>query len=287
MSVLSSVQSLQIAGKESERIEEDRSFRLLAGYRLLPERLIEEANAELLDIRFNYEAFEVRRAEHSVSVAVRHRITGDVREFSARRFLCTLPLGVLQAKPGRRGAIRWSPDLPDKRAAWSQLAMGAVVKVIFEFREPFWERRGATKIGFLHAPEEPFPTWWSTLPVRSGRITAWAGGPNATKLSRLPRREIASRALVSAARMFSLPISELETLLITADICNWQRDPYSRGAYSYAKVGGVPAVDVYAAPIDDTLYFAGEATHPKFAGTVAAAIETGYRAAEEILKASS
>lgn len=42
-------------------------------------------------------------------------------------------------------------------------------------------------------------------------------------------------------------------------------------------------MEAHAAPIDDTLYFAGEATHAKFAGTVAAAIETGYRAAEEIM----
>jgi glycine/D-amino acid oxidase-like deaminating enzyme len=40
-----SVQSLRIAGEESERIEEDRSYRVLAGYRLLPERLLEDANA--------------------------------------------------------------------------------------------------------------------------------------------------------------------------------------------------------------------------------------------------
>ena len=278
-----SVQSLRIAGEESGRIEEDRSFRVLDGYHLVPERLLEEANPELLEVQFNYEAFEVRHTKHAVHVAARHRLTGNVREFPAERLLCTLPLGVLQAMPGRRGAISWSPDLPEKRAAWSQLTMGAVVKVIFEFREPFWERHGISEIGFLHAPEEPFATWWSTLPIRSGRLTAWAGGPNATKLSRLPRREIARRALESAARMFSLPIAELESLLVAADVCNWQRDPYSRGAYSYAKVGGVPAVATYAAPIDDTLYFAGEATHSKFAGTVAAAIETGYLAAAEIL----
>ena len=83
--------------------------------------------------------------------------------------------------------------------------------------------------------------------------------------------------------MFDMPIAELESLLIAADVCNWQRDPYARGAYSYVTVGGVDAVATYAEPVDDTLYFAGEATHPKFAGTVAAAIETGYRAAEEIL----
>lgn len=279
-----SSKALHIAGQEAERIDEDRSYRLLTGYHELAERLREQADPELLEIRFLHEAFEVRHTPGSATLAARSVVTGNVHEFTAPKLLVTLPLGVLQAEPSRRGAVRWFPDLPEKRAAWSQLAMGPVVKVIFEFREPFWERCGVSNIGFLHAPEEPFPTWWSTLPICSGRITAWAGGPNATKLSRLSSREIATVAMKSAARMFSLPLAELETLLISADVCNWQRDPYSRGAYSYVKSGGVDAVTVYAAPMDDTLFFAGEATHPKFSGTVGAAIETGERAAREILK---
>jgi len=281
-----SSKALHIAGQEAERIYEDRSYRLLGGYCELAEQLRQQADPELLEIRFLHEAFEVRHARGLATLATRSVVTGNVHELTAPKLLVTLPLGVLQAEPGRRGAVRWVPDLPEKRAAWSKLAMGPIVKVIFEFREPFWERCGISNIGFLHAPEEPFPTWWSTLPIRSGRITSWAGGPNATKLSRLPNRQIAALALKSAARMFSLPLAELETLLILADVCNWQRDPYSRGAYSYVKAGGVEAGAKYAAPIDSTLFFAGEATHPKFSGTVAAAIETGERAASEILSSA-
>lgn len=278
-----SCRALRIMGEESARIDEDRSYRVLDGYRTIPDRLREQIDDELAEFRFGCEAFEVRHARGAVELSVKHVVSERVHTLHAERLLVTLPLGVLQAKSGRRGAVSWLPDLSAKREAWNKLAMGPVVKVILEIREPVWELRGLRDLGFLHAPEEPFPTWWSTLPTRSGRITAWSGGPAAAKLTRLPRREIARRVLESAARMFGTSMAELESLLIAVDVCNWQRDPYARGAYSYVTVGGVDAVAAYAAPVDDTLYFAGEATHPKFAGTVAAAIETGYRAAEEIL----
>ena len=42
-----------------------------------------------------------------------------------------------------------------------------------------------------------------------------------------------------------------------------------------------------ATPIDDTLYFAGEHTHRGLIGTVAGAIRTGYRAADQVLKIMS
>jgi monoamine oxidase len=65
---------------------------------------------------------------------------------------------------------------------------------------------------------------------------------------------------------------------------DWQSDPFSRGAYSYLGVGGVPARRALARPVARTLFFAGEATHPDQSGTVAGAIESGHRAAREVVK---
>src|SRR5258708_39499746 len=41
---------------------------------------------------------------------------------------------------------------------------------------------------------------------------------------------------------------------------DWQADPFSRGAYSYAAVGGSRAGEELGGPLDATLFFAGEAT---------------------------
>jgi len=66
---------------------------------------------------------------------------------------------------------------------------------------------------------------------------------------------------------------------------DWRADPYSRGGYSYVRVGGALARERLAEPLGDTLFFAGEATDREEAGTVAGALRSGRRAAQEVLSA--
>ena len=49
-------------------------------------------------------------------------------------------------------------------------------------------------------------------------------------------------------------------------------------------IGASRAVPALAEPIAGTLFFAGEATHDRLSGTVAGAIASGYRAADEVLQ---
>jgi len=65
---------------------------------------------------------------------------------------------------------------------------------------------------------------------------------------------------------------------------DWRSDPFSRGAYAYVLVGRFEAVAALARPIERTLFFAGEATHEVYSGTVQGATESGLRAAAEILE---
>ena len=64
---------------------------------------------------------------------------------------------------------------------------------------------------------------------------------------------------------------------------DWSADPFSRGAYSYVAVGGGEARATLGAPVEQTLFFAGEATSTDGqGGTVNGAIESGERAAAAI-----
>jgi len=73
--------------------------------------------------------------------------------------------------------------------------------------------------------------------------------------------------------------------LVSGFVHDWLQDAFSCGAYSYTAVGGVHAAQQLAAPVADTLYFAGEATNVHgYGGTVHGAIETGERAAREVLR---
>jgi monoamine oxidase len=69
-----------------------------------------------------------------------------------------------------------------------------------------------------------------------------------------------------------------------AVITRWRQDPYALGSYSYLAVGAEPDDRLrLAEPIDDRLFFAGEATDPSFPATVHGALLSGRRAADEVL----
>jgi monoamine oxidase len=64
---------------------------------------------------------------------------------------------------------------------------------------------------------------------------------------------------------------------------DWIADPFSRGAYSYARVGGDDASKRLGRPVEQTVYFAGEAADVEGrTGTVHGGIATGRRVADLI-----
>ena len=83
---------------------------------------------------------------------------------------------------------------------------------------------------------------------------------------------------------FGVRRKRLDDLFVAAHAHDWQRDPFSRGAYSYPAVGGADAHALLGRPIRGTLFFAGEATSADQTGTVAGAIASGKRAAAEVAR---
>jgi len=80
----------------------------------------------------------------------------------------------------------------------------------------------------------------------------------------------------------------VERLLESAHFHDWQADPYSRGAYSYVQTGAADAPEVLSRPVEDTLFFAGEASDISGNnGTVHGAIASANRAASEITMAAA
>lgn len=67
---------------------------------------------------------------------------------------------------------------------------------------------------------------------------------------------------------------------------NWSRDPFSLGAYSFFAKGSTRRhCRDLAEPVNNRIFFAGEATHPNYNGTVHAALESGQIAAQAVKRA--
>jgi monoamine oxidase len=283
-----SVRSLVRERRAEDKIEGDRVFRLVTGYDGVPQALQAGIPPDRCRVHLETIATEVHWTPGAVVVDARGPL-GNVRgPFSARRLVVALPLGVLQAPPTEPGAVRFTPPLAQKDEATRGLEMGNVVKLVFAFKERFWEGTFPDELGFLVTDDEPFRGWWTGYPVYAPVLVAWAGGQAADALARLTIDARVDRALDSLARLLGVARAVVDRQIVASDTHDWAADPFARGAYSYVRVGGIDAQAVLASPIEDTLFFAGEAT--ELAGhqaTVHGALFAGQRAADEVLNSLS
>jgi monoamine oxidase len=304
------VRGLEKANEAADEIDGDKAFRLIDGYDSLMQAMRAESQSHGTQLHLNTIVKEIRWAGEQIEVSCEQ--DGEPIEFLASHVIVTLPISLLK---NDTAAIRFTPNLPaDKRSAIEALPMGNVVKINLLFRERFWEtvklwdekanRVDFHEAGFFHCPGAPLPTWWTQLPIRAPMLVGWTGGPNAERLNQEPdgrqepegRRQKAGgsrwpaekdhlleQALDSLATIFNVPRREIEAQLESSYVHNWRDDPFTRGAYAYVPVNGLDDQRILAQPVDDKLFFAGEATSVGHIGTVHGAIQSGQRAAQEIL----
>jgi len=91
----------------------------------------------------------------------------------------------------------------------------------------------------------------------------------------------------AAGELTRLLGSEIRKRMAPLASTAWQRDPWARGSYSYALPGHADDRAVLAAPVDDRLFFAGEACSPNFFSTAHGAWLSGIAAAEAALASLS
>ncbi|HEY6660080.1 MAG TPA: NAD(P)/FAD-dependent oxidoreductase, partial [Pyrinomonadaceae bacterium] len=271
-----SVRGLNKTNEAAEEIEDDKQFRIQNGYGLLAQTLHDDAVAAGASFHLNTVVEEVHWKRNQIAV-----LTNTENKFKARRLLITLPLPLLQ----KTDRVRFKPALSETEIAANKLAMGNAVKVILRFREPYWVASDELKdLTFIHAPAETLPTWWTQFPGNAPLLNGWAGGPRAEKLSTESDDSLLDHALRSLAHIFRVSKTSLEQLLEEFYTHNWEHDPFSRGAYSYIPVGGTDAQAQLAQPLEDTLFFAGEATNTEgHHGTVHGALASGLRAARQMV----
>ena len=289
---LISVHSLKRGLGAEEKIEGGRAFRPPGGYETLLNYLHNSLQAIAVPVLLNTVVQQIHWGDRGIELSA-HTDDGH-KNFSARRVLITLPLGVLQAAPELPGGVRFVPDLPDnKKSALARLAMGKVIRITLRFRHRFWEKlkphnnsNTLAKMRFLFSQESWFPTWWTTFPERLPMIVGWAPYHSAAELSKADESLVFSSACERLRSLLHMGEQEIEQLIESASWHDWMKDPFTRGAYSYVKVGGESAQAELAAPVGTRLFFAGEATDTSgYHGTVHGAMASGKRAVKEILAA--
>jgi monoamine oxidase len=270
-----SVHALAQAEAAAQREEGTRQFRIAQGYAALVTAI--GHNLKRRGGRIEFQTIATRIQWDPGEVQVTAETVGAMRVFRAHRVIISIPLSLMQEESSR-AHLRIEPGIGKERAI-QELAMGSVCKIALQFRTRFWP---VENFGFIHANDKAFPTWWSVPNL--AMVTAWSGGPRARRLNQEPAEVVLSEAIRALSGIFNVDKQQVQDALLGSYSHNWDQDPFALGGYSYipARAGEMPRL--LAAPVGQTLFFAGEATDTEGdQGTVHGAIATGQRAAREVL----
>jgi len=195
----------------------------------------------------------------------------------AGRVIVTVPTSILAAE-----LLRFDPPLPDKTTAAAGLPLGVDDKLFISLSGSF---PGIDPDTFLVGSTTSRETMsYQVRPLDRPAIYCFFGGRWAASLEREGEGGMFSFAAWELARLFGNDIRRQITPLASTA---WLQDPWARGSYSYARPGHAEDRAVLAAPVDDRLFFAGEASSPNFFSTAHGAYMSGVTAAEAALASIS
>jgi monoamine oxidase len=262
-----------------ERIDGDRAWRLNFGFMSLVDSLRQQLPAST-SILLNTVAKQIVWRPGCVHIEGLTQ-ESETKSVHTKAAIITVPVGVLQ-KRDQNSAIVFDPE-PRYFRQLNQLLMGEAVRLNLLFSEPVWETT-APNAGFILSLQEHFPTWWPRTSGDGYLLTGWSGGPKASRLPVHSTDHLLDLALGTLSKLFRQNGRQLRSKLQSVHYHDWHSDPYSCGAYSYVRAGAFAFSQEIARPIEQTLWFAGEAMAlDGYWGTVHGAIESGRRAATQIL----
>lgn len=206
--------------------------------------------------------------------------TENGKEFTGDAVLITVPLGCLKAQ-----TIKFSPSLPEwKYSSIQRLGFGVLNKVILEFPQVFWD----DSVDYFGATAEEtdqrgwcFMFWNVKKTVNAPVLIALVVGKAAINGQDLGPSDHVNHALEVLRKLFG---DGVVCDPVASVVTDWGRDPYSYGAYSYVAVGASGEdYDTLGRPVNNCLFFAGEATCKEHPDTVGGAMMSGLREAVRIV----
>lgn len=195
-------------------------------------------------------------------------------EVSARRAIVAVP-------PALAGRIEYDPPLPGARDQLTQrMPMGSVIKCMAVYEEPFWRHDGLSGQA-VSLPGPAQVVFDNTPPNGSAGLIGFLEGRDAREMASLPETERREAVLRGFQRLFgrraSHPIRYVEK--------DWSSEAYSRGCY--AGVLGPGAWTGYGRALREPvgrIHWAGTETATRWMGYMDGAIQSGKRAAAEVLR---
>lgn len=205
--------------------------------------------------------------------------TGEERSVRvADRVVLALPFTALRK-------VRLDASLgisPRKRKSIDELGYGSNAKVMLGFRERVWHERARSGESFADLPHQS--SWDTTRaqPGKAGILTVFTGGSVGRAVGSGTDDEVRARMMGSLEKVFPGLTAAADGRIARFA---WAMHPFTQASYSTWKVGQLTDFGGVEAEIEGgDIHFAGEHTSLASQGFMNGAVESGERAATEILQ---
>ena len=193
---------------------------------------------------------------------------GDV---TAKKVIVTASTGILGG-----GDIRLDPQLPAwKNEAISSLPLGNHNRIYLIFDRDVFGEELPSRVTVMDGDGAPMSI--DIRPFGYNIVQGMTGGRFADWLERAGAEASADFAIEKLREAFGSSITRHVVRTLTTA---WRGDPWVKGAYAAAEPGQSHQREMLARPIDDCLYFAGEACSSNSFATAHGAYWSGIEAAE-------
>jgi monoamine oxidase len=240
----------------------DYQFSNTTMYGFINQNFIEHLEKEII-----YE-FQVESLDYSGQRVIISSNTGRQLEFD--KVIVTIPISELKSR-----AIMFQPDLPtEKWEVFNKIGMDKGLKLFLKFEKQFFTHSlfNGEFAGYYIDPTKINST-------RQSLLVSLIMGNNAEKYYNNPSKAV-ENYLTELDRYYN---GQASKYFIDAYVQDWGNEAFINGVYSYTKVGGQSARTIARKPINDKVYFAGEAMNTKRNyGNVHGAIESAIDVLKEI-----
>lgn len=202
----------------------------------------------------------------------RLRIDTSDGVLDAAFIIVTLPTNIIAGMP-----VLFSPALPEKADAASGLPLGLADKLYLSLEDAGEFNEESRAFGRMDRTETAV---YHFRPFGRPEIEAYFGGDLAARLEAEGQHAFVDFA---TAELVALYGSDFAKRVKPLAFHGWLTDPFARGSYSYAKVGHADDRARLAEPVEDRIFFAGEACSRSDYSTAHGAYRTGIDAAEQII----
>jgi monoamine oxidase len=259
--------------------DESKQYYPVGGYGRMINSLADQLKKRNVEIKLNFIVREVRWKGSRAEII---SVSGE--SWNASKVIITIPPSILKTHE-----IIFSPAIPIYSQAFQQIETGGAIKFFVEFDKKIWEHpdfRQMHDIHFLFS-DAFVPTWWTQPHQETALLTGWLSGPRANSCT-LTDPELRRKACESLASLFNVSEEKIKQHIRALMVINWVNDPFARGAYVYRTPESQKLMGTLTAPIDNTIFFAGEAFYegPEM-GTVEAALSSGRDAAVRLLQGTA